>query len=209
MVLERVLPQRRQLRGELLAHRHRERRRDADVMQRPLVVVQPEQQRADRILSALVPAKTGDDAVGRARVLDLDHRALAGLVGAVVRLRDHAVEAGAFEALQPLGGDLAIARHRREVERRLDVRQQLLRAASRRSLAARRAGRGRRPRAGRTRRTTTASPSPAWRRARRPDAAAAAARRSRAPAASRSRSRRRPRSRPAACASSSSCSSGK
>ena len=49
-------------------------------------------------MPVLVPAKAGDDAIGRARVLDLDHRALAGLVVAVRRLRDHAVEAGAFEA---------------------------------------------------------------------------------------------------------------
>ena len=51
---------------------------------------------------ALVPAEAGDDAVGGARVLDLDHRALAGLVRAVSRLRDDAVEAGAFEAREPV-----------------------------------------------------------------------------------------------------------
>ena len=60
------------------ALRHRERGRDADVMQRALVVVQPEQQRPDeRARTGLVPAEAGDDAVGGARVLDLEHRALA------------------------------------------------------------------------------------------------------------------------------------
>ena len=49
-------------------------------MEPPCVVVEPEQQRADLVLAALVPAKAGDHAVGGARVLDLEHRALAGLV---------------------------------------------------------------------------------------------------------------------------------
>ena len=48
--------------------RHRERRRHADVMEDAGVVVQAEQERADRLgaafLAALVPAKAGDDAVG-------------------------------------------------------------------------------------------------------------------------------------------------
>ena len=57
------------------------------------------------LLPALVPAEAGDDAVGGARVLHLDHRALARLVDAVLRLGDHAVEAGALEARQPLAGD--------------------------------------------------------------------------------------------------------
>ena len=49
----------------------------------PLLVVEPEQQRADQhVLARLVPAEAGDDAVGGARVLDLEHRALARLIGA-------------------------------------------------------------------------------------------------------------------------------
>ena len=88
------------------------------MMQHALVVEQPEQQRADDIRRLLVPAESGDHAIGGARVLDLEHRALAGLIRRVFRFRDHAVEARAFEALQPFGGDRAIARHRREVDRR-------------------------------------------------------------------------------------------
>ena len=118
MALERVHAQRRQLLGQLLAHRHRERRRHADVLQAAAVVVEAEQQRADLVVAALVPAEAGDDAVGGARVLDLDHRALARLVGGVDRLGDHAVEAGALEALEPLGRQRAIVGHRREVDRR-------------------------------------------------------------------------------------------
>ena len=49
-------------------------------------------------LPVLVPAEAGDDAVGGARVLDLDHRALAGLIRPVDRLGDHAVEPGALES---------------------------------------------------------------------------------------------------------------
>ena len=122
----RVLAQRLELFDQLLALLHRERRGHADVMQPSLVVEQSEQQRADDVGFLLVPAKTGDHAVGGARVLDLEHRALAGLIRRVLRLRDHAVEARALEALQPLGRDLAIAGHRRQIDRRRDLRQQLL-----------------------------------------------------------------------------------
>ena len=67
-----------------------------------MLVVQPEQQRADQSLPALVPAEAGDHAIRRARVLHLDHRALAGLIGAVRGLRDHAIEARALERVEPL-----------------------------------------------------------------------------------------------------------
>ena len=152
---------------------------------RPLVVVQAEQQRADALVrSRLVPAEAGDDAVGGAHVLHLDHRALARLVGAVRRLRDHAVEAGALEARQPLG---RLARDRASSASGGSAAR---RCSSSRSRRARRSLCGQfaqvlpvERRARRTRRTRPASPAPAWRRARPPDAAAAAARRSRARAA--------------------------
>ena len=102
-------------------------------MQASLVVEQSEQQRADDVGSLLVPAETRDHAIGGAGMLDLEHRALAGLIRGVFRFRDHAVKARALEALQPFGGDLAVARHRREVDRRLDVRQQPSREHARRS----------------------------------------------------------------------------
>jgi hypothetical protein len=108
----------RQFVGELAPAGHRERRRDADVMERPLLVVEAEQQRPDEIASGLVPSKPGDDAVGRALVLDLEHRALARLIRQRVGLGDDTVETGAFEPLQPLGSDRSIARDRREVDRR-------------------------------------------------------------------------------------------
>src|SRR6185369_6266083 len=60
MPLERVLAQRLELLRELLARGHGEGRRHADVMQRPLVVVETEEQRAHCILAALVPAKARD-----------------------------------------------------------------------------------------------------------------------------------------------------
>ena len=122
---QRVLPQRLQLLHQLLAPRHRERRGHADVMQRALVVEQAEQQRADDVRRLLVPAKSAHHAIGGSRVLDLEHRPLAGLIRRLFRLGNHPVEAGAFETLQPLGRHCAIACHRRQVERRLDVREQL------------------------------------------------------------------------------------
>ena len=59
------------------------------MVERALVVVQAEQQRADvRARAVLVPAEAGDDAVGGALVLDLEHRALARLVRRVEPLGD-------------------------------------------------------------------------------------------------------------------------
>src|SRR5262249_6326229 len=118
MLIQRVLAQWLQLLRELLAHRHREGGGDADVMQRAFVVEHAEEQRPDDAAPFLVPAKAGDHAVRRADVLYLDHRAHSGLVDAVGRLRDDAVEAGAFEPIEPLAGEVAIACHRREGDRR-------------------------------------------------------------------------------------------
>src|SRR6476646_8620471 len=90
------------------------------------VVVQAEEQRADRaLLTALVPAEAGHDAVALALVLDLEHDALVRLVGAVDRLGDDAVEPRALEALEPVASDADVARRRREVERRLEPTQRL------------------------------------------------------------------------------------
>src|SRR5688572_27140726 len=90
------------------------------------VVIEPEQQRSDGVPAALVPAEPGDHALRRSRVFDLDHRALARLIGEIRRFRDYAVETRAFEAGEPVHGERAIARHRRQVNRRADVAQQLL-----------------------------------------------------------------------------------
>src|ERR1700719_2579122 len=66
MVFERVRAQRCQLDDELLAHRGRERRGDPDMVERVIVVVQAEQERADHRAGALlVPAEAGDHAVSR------------------------------------------------------------------------------------------------------------------------------------------------
>src|SRR6478672_3704148 len=100
-------------------------------MQLATIVVEPEQQRSDPLAFAvLVPAEAGDDTVGRPRVLHLDHRPLAWLVDAIVRLDDDAVEAGALESRQPFGGDVAIAGGRRHVDRRHDVGERALEAAA-------------------------------------------------------------------------------
>ncbi len=56
-------------------------------------------------------------------MLDLQHRALAGLVRQALRFGHHAVEPGAFEPREPIGGDVAIARRGRDVNWRLDVGQ--------------------------------------------------------------------------------------
>ena len=184
MVLQRVLAQRRQFVSQLPAHRHREGRGDADVLQHAGVVVQAQQQRAHGILAVAVPAKARHHAIGGARVLDLEHRALAGLVGRVLGLGDHAVQ-----ARRPRSA--AASRAPRARSRVIGVRYT---GGVDAGPAAAPAGRGarpaaapwssaRRPPAGRRRRRPPASPAPAAPRARRPDAAAAAGRRNPGPLA--------------------------
>jgi hypothetical protein len=75
-----------------------------------------------------VPAEAGDDAVGRPGVLDLEHRPLARLVDAGGGFGDDAVEAGALEPGQPIGGNGGVGCDRRQVngrqhagERRLEM----------------------------------------------------------------------------------------
>src|SRR5262245_41354034 len=127
MAFEGADAQRRELLDQLAPLLHRERGRHADVMQRAFRAVQPEQQRSnERVSPILVPAKTGDDAVGGPRVLDLDHRALAWLVDSQFRLRDHAVETGAFEARKPLDRRAAIVSRRGQMDRRPGLRQHAL-----------------------------------------------------------------------------------
>src|SRR4051794_35339944 len=77
-----------------------EARCDANVMERSLVVVESEQERADsRFLPSFVPSKPGDDAVAVALVLHFQHDALVRFVNAGRALRHDAVESGAFETL--------------------------------------------------------------------------------------------------------------
>jgi hypothetical protein len=73
-----------------------------------------------------MPAKAGNDAVGGARVLHLDHRALAGLIGARFRLGDHPIEPRALEARQPIQCDGAIPCCGGEIHRGRNFRQQPL-----------------------------------------------------------------------------------
>src|SRR5262245_58368235 len=100
------------------------------MLQSSVVVIQPEQQRANAIAAALVPPETGDDAVGGTGVLDFDHRPLAGLIRAVGVFRNDPIETGAFEPLQPIGRGRAIARHRRDVDWRFDAGKYTLELAA-------------------------------------------------------------------------------
>ena len=96
-------------------------------------------------------------------MLHLDQRPLAGLVSAVERLGDHAVEPGALEPAEPLVGDgprsvLAGVRWTVVVDRRPASR-----AGRAEPTSARSSNDGRRRRARRTRRTRRVSPRPAGR----------------------------------------------
>src|SRR5581483_1270655 len=105
MVLQRAAPQWLELLRESAARPRVERGRDADVVQHAALVVQAEEQRPDDPFAELVPAETADHALGGARVLHLDHGALARLVGKLAQLRHHPVEARALEALEPVARD--------------------------------------------------------------------------------------------------------
>ena len=96
--------QRLQLLDELGPARLGEAGADADVLELALVVVEAEQEAAEqRPLGGgvLVLAVAGDDHVGGARVLDLEHGAAVLGVRRVERLGDHAVEPGALELVEP------------------------------------------------------------------------------------------------------------
>ncbi len=124
VAFEGVLAKGLELGGELDAPLVGEARGHADVVQRAARVVEPEQQRAHVGAGAvLVPAKARDDRVAGALVLDLEHRALARLVGAVSRLGHHTVEARALEAMKPVLCDGAVGRRGRQVDRRVHALQ--------------------------------------------------------------------------------------
>ena len=113
MVFERVRAQRRQLDDELLAYRGCERRGDPDMVEREIVVVQSEQERADHRAGAfLVPAEAGDQAVSRALVLHLDHRAFPGAIGCVETFCHDTIEPGALKAAEPVRRKRWVARSR-------------------------------------------------------------------------------------------------
>src|SRR5215211_2705818 len=81
--------------------------RVADDVQAAVVVIQPQDQRADRPL-LLAEAERRDDRVSRADPLDLHHPlALARLIRGVEDLRDHALR----RAREPLAGVVGARRH--------------------------------------------------------------------------------------------------
>jgi hypothetical protein len=79
VILERARAQRLEILRQLPPRRHVEGGRHANMMQTATVVVQTQQQRSDeRVAPVLVPAETGDDAVGGADVFDLSIARLPG-----------------------------------------------------------------------------------------------------------------------------------
>ena len=84
------------------------------------VVVKAEQERADhRPGPVLVPAEACDHAVRGALVLHLQHRPLVRLIGLLGALGHDSVQAGAFEAREPVLRERPIARRRRQVQGRV------------------------------------------------------------------------------------------
>ncbi len=95
---------------------------DADVLELAGVVVEAEEERADgSSLSVFMPAEAGDDAIAVSFVLDFEHGAFVGGVGAGDGFGDDAVEAGAFKAGEPILGGGAVLGGGGEVEGRVHV----------------------------------------------------------------------------------------
>ena len=168
--------------------------RDADVVQRAVVVVQAEQERPDAV-AVLVHPEARDHAVARALVLHLQHRALAR---ADSRRRAACATTPSKPAPSKRENQSAATSRSRVVGSEVDRRARPSRAPVRAWRAVRRTERRaasrRRARGGRTRHTTRGSPPRASAHATRPGAGAAATRRSRDRARSRRRARRRARS---------------
>src|SRR5262249_17247668 len=117
VALECGAPERLELLREAAAHGCRERGREPDVVEITRLVVQPEEEGADELARpALVPAEARHHAVGRARVLHLDHHALAGLVRRALVLGDDPVETRALEPMEPVLGRGPVAGARGEVD---------------------------------------------------------------------------------------------
>src|SRR6266849_9263306 len=95
--------------GEARAYPH--------VLQRARIVIQAEQKRADRrAIASFVPSKAGHDAIAVALMLDLEHHALVGLIGAGNRLGHNSVEARAFKAPEPIRRDSWFTRSRSQMD---------------------------------------------------------------------------------------------
>ena len=118
MLVQRALAQWRELLDQFCSPIPGERARDPDVMERALVIEQPQEQGADvRARPVLVPSEASDDTIRRALMLDLEHRALAGLIRRVELLGDDTIETGALEVIEPFGRERAVAGGRRQVDR--------------------------------------------------------------------------------------------
>src|SRR5436305_9662545 len=118
MVGECVFPVRSQEFDKLAALLHREARANPYVLQRPGIVEQAKQKRADKgALAFFMPSKTSNDAIAIALVLHLEHHALVGLIGAGDRLGHDAVETSAFKAAKPVFRYARFARCGGQVQR--------------------------------------------------------------------------------------------
>jgi hypothetical protein len=84
----------------------------------PVIAVQAEQERADRLLTGLVRPVPGHHAVGRPLVLDLEHDPPVRLVDARERLGDDPVQAGSLELLEPSLRQRVVGGRRGQVEGR-------------------------------------------------------------------------------------------
>ena len=125
VIFERILSIRLEKLHELATFHVGEARADTDMFEISIIVIQAEQKRADGVfISALVPAKSGDDAVAVPLMLDLEHHSLVRLIGSSLGFRDYTVESGALESAKPVCGQASVPCCRRDMKRRLHFLQQ-------------------------------------------------------------------------------------
>src|SRR5690606_16059183 len=120
-VLVRIDGERADLVDERCAPSGGERGRGTDELERPLVVVEAEEERAEQGTlrrRGLVQPVPREDDVGGPLVLDLEHRALVRRVRAAQRLDDDAVEPCPLELGEPPDRDVVLARAGGEEDRR-------------------------------------------------------------------------------------------
>src|SRR5262249_1213442 len=115
---QRVFAIRLQEFGKFAALLRAEARANPNLLQSSRIVEEAEHQRADQgTISFLLPPKCPTHAVAVASVFDFKHSGFVRLVGSRSRLSHATIEARALKATKPVGGHVAVAGSRRQMDR--------------------------------------------------------------------------------------------
>src|SRR5688572_32919235 len=96
-------------------------------MKSATIIEQSKQQRSNsRAISLFMPAKTRHDAIAITFVFDLEHDAFVRFIKSRRGLSDDAVKSRAFKATKPVRRSREVGGRRRQMDRRLRLREQRL-----------------------------------------------------------------------------------